>query len=75
MVRPWVWGVRTVRRGLKFHRVYLDRAADVYLDEWVKIRLFLYLGITQRQDTSASKPAFSYDPAHLPVTGTGEKLR
>ena len=55
--------------------VPLDRAVDVYLDEWVKIRLLLYLGITQRQDISASNPAFSYDPAHVPVTGTGGKLR
>lgn len=55
--------------------VPLDRAVDVYLDEWVKIRLLLYLGITQRQDISASNPAFSYDPAHLPVAGTGGKLR
>ena len=38
---------------------------DVYLNKWVQIRLFLYLGVTQR-NTSASDPAFSYDPDSLP---------
>ena len=52
----------------------VNRAVDVYLDEWVKIRL-IYLGITERWNASVSKPAFSYDPARLPVTSfTGEKF-
>jgi len=51
----------------------VNRAVDVYLDEWVKIWL-PYLRITERRNTSASKPAFSYDPAQLPVTSTGEKF-
>ena len=50
-----------------------NRAVNVYLDEWVEIWL-LYLGVTQRRNFSASTPAFLYDPTHLPMTGTGERL-
>jgi len=41
-----------------------NTAVDVYLNKWV--RLFLYLGVTQR-NTSASDPAFSYDPTNFLV--------
>ena len=50
-----------------------DRAVDVYLNEWVKIWL-LYLEVTQRRNSSASTPAFSYDPTRLPMTETGKRL-
>ena len=56
-------------------QILLNRAVDVYIDEWVKVCLFLYLGVTQRRDTSPSTPAFSYDPTYLPVTKAGRKLR
>ena len=41
-------------------------AVDVYLNKWVQIRFFLYLGVTQR-NTSVSDPAFSYDPDSIPT--------
>jgi len=61
------------RQGSHWHRS-VNRAVDIYLDEWVRIWL-ICLGITERWNASASKPAFSYDPARLPVTSlTGERF-
>ena len=45
----------------------VNRPVDIYLDEWVQIQPFLCLGATQRRDTSASNPAFSYDPTRYPM--------